>query len=684
MGTKLYLKNKQNDRFTGRLLKKAWIFLILFFHALNLQAQIKVLKDGKATSVVVIADKPSVTARYAAEELVKHVKLATGISLKIEPESGIREEVASHIYVGETETARRYGIDADRLPREAFVMRSVGNDLFIVGNEDAGNPLDEGNPNVGTLFGVYNFLEVFLGVRWLWPGELGTFVPETDNIEISSVNKLESPALQYRTMRWHIIGRIANGGKLDPADELLGFSQDVAQSYGKEVGKLFRRNRLGGLDIKPPTGHETSNWWKLYGKLHPEWFALCKDGTRGNPDPRKGENSEVSFCVTNEELQDFIVSKWDRKRTLVLGPIDHVGRCNCDKCRAWDSPQPVNPPWFAKLMYSNPPKDDVFYGQTSDRYARFWKVIRGKAMKLNPNVQISCSFLYENEFTAPITGIKLDKNYFGEFVQWRDPHLRYFPMPNEAYDWMKEQWLGWKRTGIRMSYRPNYLHDGYVLPHFDSWQSGDFFKFACKNGMEGAEFDSYTGQWAVQGLRLYMHMRLMSNPDLEIADIRNEYFSAFGPAAKSIERYCDYWEDYAVKNVLNFINLLSMRRYANYPLEAWKAFPAKVFEPAEAILEQALTETQTSRNPEFTERVKFLQVGLQHALLTLKLSMVYNGNRDIPDEHLSEAGKALGELVRFRKEHERMYFSDLLHVTSFWERPSWNMDYYSNNKDKSK
>lgn len=607
--------------------------IIVFGFASSIHAQVTIVKEGKATSVVVIADKSSETARVAAEELVKHVKLATGIELKTEMESDISENIPTHIYVGETETARRFGIDAGKLPREAFIIRSVGNDLFIVGKEDSGNPLNEMNPNVGTLLGTYEFLEEFLGVRWLWPGELGTYIPETENIEISSVNKLEAPALQYRTMRWHIIGRIVNGGKLDPADELLGFSQEVAQSYGKEVSILFRRNRLGGLDIKPPTGHETSNWWKLYGKEHPEWFALCKDGTRGNPDPKKGENSEVSFCVTNEELQDFIVSKWDGKSTLVLGPIDRGGRCNCDKCRAWDAPQPVDPPWFAKLMYSNPGKDDVFY-----------------------------------------------ENYFGEFVQWRDPHLRYFPMPDEAYVWMKEQWLGWKSTGIRMSYRPNYLHDGYVLPYFDTWQSGDFFKFAFKNGMEGAEFDSYTGQWAVQGLRLYIHMRLMSNPDLEIMDIRKEYFSAFGPASKSIESYCDYWENYAVINVLNFINTLSMRRYANYPLEAWKAYPAEVFEPAETILKQALTEAQTSRNPEFSERVKFLQVGLQHAFLTLKVASIYNGNRDIPAENLDEASKALGELVQFRKEHERMYFSDLLHVTSFWERPSWNMDYFINKK----
>jgi hypothetical protein len=215
------------------------------------------------------------------------------------------------------------------------------------------------------------------------------------------------------------------------------------------------------------------------------------------------------------------------------------------------------------------------------------------------------------------------------------------------------------------------------MPHFDTWQSGEFFKFAYEHGMEGADFDSYTGQWAVQGLRLYMHLRLLNKPELEIKEIREEYFSAFGPAAKSVERYCDYWEDYAVKNVLNFIELMSVRRYANYPREAHKAFPPEVFDPATAMLAQALEEAHTDPLPEYAERVEFLQVGLQHARLTVKLAAIYDGSRNVPEDRLDEAKKALRELVQFRKDHERLYFSDLLHVTSFWERPCWNMDYFS-------
>ena len=63
--------------------------------------------------------------------------------------------------------------------------------------------------------------------------------------------------------------------------------------------------------------------------------------------------------------------------------------------------------------------------------------------------------------------------------------------------------------------------------------------------MVGANFRSYTFSWAAHGPMAYMHHRLLWSPELEIETIRQEYFSAFGPAAADVEQYFDYWENYA-------------------------------------------------------------------------------------------------------------------------------------------
>ncbi len=649
--------------------------IIGMFLSLPGAAQVILVRDGKARAVVVKADEPTETARYAVEELVRHVEQATGVALEVVPESEAPADMHTRIYIGETETARRNGIDPERLPREAYAMRSVGNDLFIVGREDDGDPLHQDNPNVGTLFGVYEFLERVLGVRWLWPGELGTYVPKTDTVEVWSVNETSAPALTFRSLVWSRIRGIVEGARtLSEEDARLGFSQEVAHSYGEALRVLLRRHRMGGMDAKPPTGHAFSGWWQRYGQEHPEWFALRRDGLRGHPDR---DYAHVPMCVSNEELQDFIVEQWDGESVLLLGPVDRPGRCTCADCRAWDGPQPKTPPWFAKRVYETDHRaQELFSGATSDRYGYFWKTIQQKAAKRNPHVLVSASFIYENEFPAPVTDIQLNKSIYAEFVQWQDPHLRWFPMPDEAFNWIKEQWLGWRDTGIRMGYRPNYLHDGYVMPHFDTRQSGEFFKFAYDHGMEGARFDSLTGQWAAQGLRLYMHLRLMSKPEMEVEAIRNEYFSAFGPAAATMERYFDYWEDYARENTMRFIELYwdVGWRYSSYVRRAHVAFPPECFEPAEEMLEQARTETRNHPLPEFAERVRFIQTGLEHAQLATNLTAVYDGDKTLPEDRVDEAKQALQELVKFRKDHEHTYFSDLLHVTSFWERPRMDVD----------
>lgn len=637
--------------------------------------QVCLVREGEARAVVVTADEPTATALYAVQELVDHVAEATGVRLPVVKEGDVSADPDTRVFVGVTRAAALAGIDAERLPRETFVLRSVGNDLFIVGREDHGDPLAEDNPNVGTLFGVYDLLEKDVGVRWLWPGKLGAFVPRVNTIEISAINRMEAPALRFRHFYWGKSRQFLRAdATMEEGDIRLGFSPEVARDYAKAVHVLLRRHRLGGLDAKPPVGHAFSGWWQRYGDEHPEWFAMRRDGRRGSLDKNA---PHVEMCVSNEALQDFIVEQWDGKSVLVLGPVDRPGRCACDTCRAWDGPQPEDPPWFAKAVYQTDRRaQDYFAGATSDRYVRFWKAIQEKAAKRNPEVVVSVSFLYENEFPAPLINTRLNRNIYGEFVQWQDPYLRWFPMPDEAYAWVKQQWLGWRRTGLRMGYRPNYLHDGYVMPHFETRQSGGFFKFAYEHGMEGASFDSLTGQWAAQGLRLYMHMRLMEDPTLELDTIRKEYLSGFGPASETMDRYFDYWETYATENVMRLVDLyLNVGwRYSSYLKKAHLAFPPECFLPAEHMLETALAEARTAAQPEYAERVAFIQTGLEHARLATRLAAAFDGNEKVPEGREAEARQALEAIIAFRKDHERSFFSDLLHVTSFWERNRVDLD----------
>jgi hypothetical protein len=107
----------------------------LFVTVATAFAQVNVVRDGKASAVVVTAVKPTPVAAYAAEELVNHVEKATGQRLAVVTEAEIPDGYESRIFVGMTDAAAKQGIDASQLDIEQSVLRTVGSDLYIIGKE---------------------------------------------------------------------------------------------------------------------------------------------------------------------------------------------------------------------------------------------------------------------------------------------------------------------------------------------------------------------------------------------------------------------------------------------------------------------------------------------------------------------------------------------------------------------
>lgn len=662
-------------------------------------AQVCLVRDGKVTAVVVTAVKPSPVAAYAVEELVRHVKKATGQQLPVAVETNIPAGFASHVFVGVTDAARKQNIQPEKLDIEEYVLRTAGADLFIVGKElfpeqyhgsrprysEPWNPLAYECVHSGTLLGVYELLGNSLGVRWLWPGDLGTHVPRCATIEIPELDKRVKPRLVYRNMGgWDLPQIGLTGcffGRQVPRDyrvgglseELVGKlvfpSAQAAFAYGKAMEVFNRRHRRVTQIENPraPLGSHViagvTDWWAKYGKQHPEWFAMRADGQRGLKVTRAG--AWTPLCVSNPQLHRCIVNEaWDGGDILTLGEADAGGEsmCHCPNCLAWDGPQQENIPEDLRSLKYRP-------RAMGDRYARYWKAVYDLAVKRNPNVKV-VAYLYHNTLPAPVTPIKLNRNIFGEFVIYgaRDG---WYPMSKDEDQWYRDQWLAWEKTGMSLVYGPNYLLNSYATPNVTTRQSGEFFKFACEHGMVGTSFRSYTFSWAAHGPMAYMHHRLLWSPELEIEKIRQEYFSAFGPAAPLVQQYFDYWENYArtrppVRDISSDPKgaLERLKRIRGHYL----AYPREVYAPAEAILARALDAARKDPVPEFAQRVEFLQAGLKHALLSTHLQdfldfdspSAERGSAPKDPTKLKGARQAMRELIEFRRDPRNMFVSDYM------------------------
>lgn len=637
-------RNWRKKYFISKLCALPFIAVTLFSGSLQART-LTLAEDGRAQAAVVVPENPSPTVEYAAKELTEHIEKAVGVSLPVLMEN---EQVAEEIriFLGPTEAARECGFEPEKLSPDTFIQRTIDSDIFILGCDDPqAKPLDEKNSCSGTLFGVYDLLEEHLGVRWLWPGELGTVIPRQTRVQIPELDKQISPALQFRRFRY---GRIKSAlRRYDPDIKRLAFSQEGLENYARDLRVYLRRHRMGLSEPKPPVGHYFSGWWRRYGEEHPEWFMMNQDGRRGDSDPQA---RHVSMCVSNQDLQQYIVEEaWDGGDILRLGGTDKQVFCQCDDCREWDGPQPQEPPRFAAELY-----DPLV---VSDRYARFWKAIREAAAEKNPDVLVT-TFLYWNYLPAPQEVSELHENIYGEFVPWGEDRIAYFPMSEEAYEWLREQWLGWHQTGMTMAYRPNYFHGGYVMPHISTWQSGRFLQFAYRHGMIGVDFDSLLGHWATKGPMLYMHMRLFVDPSKDIETIRADYFDGFGPAAEAVEKYFDYWEDYSAERPGGSLY---------FPTRVHEAYPSEVFEKPQEILGEAENTIREKSSDEQTdvylERVEFLAAGLEHARLAARgwgLAQDDSLVQDNDREALIKAGEVLRELIEFRREHEHLYIADYI------------------------
>jgi hypothetical protein len=613
-----------------------------------------VVENGRPRAVIVMADHPSPVVRYAAQELVYHVARASGATLAVTTESAAPAD-GLKIYLGPTRRARAAGIDVARLAREVFVLRVADDGVIIAGCDSDGDPLKR-DTSAGTLFGVYELLERDLGVRWLWPGDLGTYVPHAPTIVLHPVNETVAPRFFQRYVR--------PGTGFKSNHPALGFTAAAAADYAKVQAVFLRRHRMGRSQ-RMAYGHAFTDWWSKYGAEHPEWFQLV-NGRRGPAKP----GARYSMCVSNPGLHAEIVRRWvaaggarrtDGPSYLNVVENDILGQCECERCRAWDGPTPpdVNKYYAANFKVYGAPF-------VSDRYAHFLLAVEQLAAKQNPNVVV-IGYAYFNYFQAPTSGIKLNDHILIGFC----PSAGWYPRMDDEHAWYKAQWQGWRNAGARLFFRPNYFLDGYSMPFIFAHQFADDFQHHARNGMVATDFDALTGQWGIQGPNLYLLMRLHTAPDANVDDLLAEYYSGFGAAAPVVKAYFDYWENFTMshRKLINdvFYDRVAIR-WRTWAKAPQQIYSPETFRPAEALLRQAAA--AAGDDAEALARVNFLRTGLTHAELCVATARQLTLSD--PASTTERGRTELQELLAFRRAHEREWFANLNH-NAWVEDLSWKL-----------
>ncbi|MEX2528478.1 MAG: hypothetical protein WEA09_12645 [Gemmatimonadota bacterium] len=637
------------------------------------------MEEGEPRVRVLLQTQAPPITEFAARELIRLVEKSSGVVLPLErlgPRSSPSPSPLPGIWVGRHPQMAARGLDPDTLPPEAFWLKRQGGDLVVAGNEGTrGWEGPEVGPSLfpktalllhhdyfGTLFGVYALLRESAGVTWLWPGEGGEVVPRRGRLQVTPREGVESPVLRFRmlgrarTYRWSVLGEAP-----PPRMRPLGFSPEARVSYGEALELFLKRHGVGGEARRPSPGHRFQDWRERFGGSRSHWFL------------HPGEQGwAAGMCLPAPGLVEALVAEGpDWRGVLDVSEVDGPVAGTGPGCQEWDGGHvaPLHPPEVA--AYYGPP-------WLSQRYATFWARV---AARTPPSVTVS-TFLYMNYLPAPPDPPALGSRVYGEFVPFAGGDADFFPMSHATLGWLLEQWEGWAATGMRLGYRPNHLHDGYSLPWIAPRQFAQLFPVLVERGMEGAYFDSLTGQWGTQGPWLYLQLRLLQEPFQDAEGVLEEFYSAFGPAARQVEAYFYFWERFTEGSRERVAEVdFGGNRWDRFQVAAHQVIPRDVLLQGGAFLTLAEAAVEAEAGAaartaaagtvgraagttvpmgdapvlheilQARSRLFFLRLGWIHALLTVELSreMAVAGG---------DPGLAMACLKRFRADTEALFVAD--------------------------
>ena len=118
---------------------------------------------------------------YAAQQLQRYLRYATGIELPLDTDSS--EATKYEILIGNT---TRTGEDTSAYGIEEYIIKTEGNNLIITGGEQR-----------GTIYGVYSFLEDYIGCRF-FAEDCETIYKADEIIVPADINVRFKPTLEYR------------------------------------------------------------------------------------------------------------------------------------------------------------------------------------------------------------------------------------------------------------------------------------------------------------------------------------------------------------------------------------------------------------------------------------------------------------------------------------------------------
>lgn len=519
--------------------------------------QITLAREGETDYTIIIALEAAPEVEEAASELSYFLGEITGAEFEVK-----RDDAAAtpfEVVLGETNRKRLADVPAQQHPTawEGFLILPEADRLYIMGGSIAR----------GTLYGVYDFLERDLGVRFLAPEV--NHVPRRTTLALRLAPRTFNPLFEYR----------AHYTPNDPRPGYARWGQrSRVNSWGVSTGSVRR------------LGHPVHTFGSLvpagrYFDEHPEYFALVN-----------GKRTASTLCLTHPGTLAAVLETargWAESATkdpgtkniIQISQNDSGAYCACVNCAAADAEEGA-PMTGALVRFLNAAAKELEKDHPDiwiETLAYMTSEVPPKKTKVHPNVIIWMAPIMKDS-SRPITAPQVNYSRdLGDMSQ--HTHM----IPKER--WIRktyENLLGWGRVAenIYIWDYPQSFHD-FLVPYPSLWANAENIRIFAENGVTGYfPQQPNTDGSEMRYLRNHMISRLQWRPDLDAREVVKEFCLL-------------YYGSGAGAAILEYIDLLHASFLESDRPLWWGGYKDDVVLPELAgIMERsaALAETQEQRD----------------------------------------------------------------------------------------
>ena len=464
---------------------------------------IKLTENGASEYIIVFdAATASPSEEYAASELCGFIHQVSNATLpvinKINNSYLNLNEYPKLIVVGKNSITAGFGLDdeIESVGGEGFIIRTFGDCVVIAGGRVR-----------GTLYGVYEFLETFLGCRWYTPDVSN--IPRRDQITLPPINIRKTPAFRIREA--FDMGNF--DGDWSARNKANAHHHRLLNHHGggvRYVG-VHSFNRL-----VPP---------ELYFDEHPEYFSEI-DGVRTK------ERSQL--CLTNPDVLRITIE--NVRKTIEENPDcsiisvsqnDWANYCTCENCRKIDEEEDSH--MGTVLRFVNAVHDAVTkeYPHISiDTLAYQYTRNLPKITKPKPGLLIRLCTI-ECCFAHPLDECHVDKtdmpsNFSQDIAAWSQ-------VSNDIFLW--------DYTTDFANYLMPFANLNVLKPNLEFFKRHGVIGL-FEEGTPNTPF-SYGGE-----LRQYVLAKLMYDLNQDDKLLMDEFYAGvYGPAAPYVKAYYEFWQE---------------------------------------------------------------------------------------------------------------------------------------------